>query len=115
MSYRQRVGRRAEDRASEYLKKKGYTILGRNFRGGGGEIDLVALEGEVVVFVEVRYRRKGVWETPEESISPQKQRRLWQAAEYYLAEVLGEAKPARFDVIAIKGEEILHYRDAFRP
>ncbi len=115
MSDRQRVGRRAEERALEYLEREGFTVVERNFRGGGGEIDLVALEGEVVVFVEVRYRGKGVWETPEESISHRKQRRLWQAAEYYLAEVIGEAKPARFDVIAIKGEEILHYRDAFRP
>lgn len=114
MSYRQRIGRRAEERALKYLAEKGYTIIERNFRGGGGEIDLVALDGDVVVFVEVRYRRVGSWETPEESISLRKQSRLWNAAEYFLAEVIGEAKPARFDVIAIRGEDIRHYRDAFR-
>ncbi|MCH8275155.1 MAG: YraN family protein [Armatimonadetes bacterium] len=110
-----KIGAEAEKRAADYLIEQGYTVIVRNFRGGGSEIDLIAMDGDTVVFVEVRSRRSSAWAGPEESVDEAKQRRLWKTAEFYLAEIAGKEMPARFDVIAIEGETVRHHMDAFRP
>ena len=110
-----RIGAEAEKRAADFLIGQGYTIVRRNFRGGGSEIDIIAMDGDIVVFVEVRSRRSGAWAGPEESVDEAKQRRLWKTAEFYLAEVAEKEMPARFDVVAIEGETVRHHKDAFRP
>lgn len=87
----------------------------RNYKRGSSELDIVAMEGEEIVFVEVRSRNESAWETAEESVTPQKQKRLWETAQTYLAEMNISDRPCRFDVIAVNGDELRHYRDAFRP
>lgn len=110
-----RLGNAAERRALEYLLQNGFAIVTRNYKRGFSELDIIAMEGEEIVFVEVRSRTKSAWETAEESITPKKQARLWKTAEIYLAEMNLADHPCRFDVIAINGDELRHYRDAFRP
>jgi putative endonuclease len=94
----------------------GYTIVTRNYVAPGlSEIDIVAMHGDVVVFVEVKERKSRSLVGPEESVSLRKQRRLWDAANYYLGNVVEREMDARFDVIAFDGDEVRHHVDAFRP
>lgn len=92
-----------EDAAAVYLQKAGYRIIERNFRCRFGEIDAVALLDEMLVFVEVRYRRKGGLVTGEESVSREKVRRLRLAIRRYLAErAVPEANtPIRVDLCVV--------------
>lgn len=115
MPHARRVGAQAEQLAAQHLREKGYVIIKRNYAATDAEIDIIALDEETLVFVEVKYRKQGGWETPEESVSPAKQKRLWKAAEQYLAEAVGKEQDMRFDVVAIRGDEVTHYVDAFRP
>jgi len=78
------LGRRGEELAAELLRARGYTIVERNFRCRAGEIDLVALDGPTVVFVEVRSRRGERVGTPLESVDPRKQARLTLVARHFL-------------------------------
>lgn len=101
-SARRRLGDRGERAALAHLRSRGYTILAQNWRIAIGEIDLVAREGDQVVFVEVRTRR-GAAPSPEESVSPRKQQRLIALAYSYLAEHgLPDGTPWRIDVIAVR-------------
>ncbi|MEO7453551.1 MAG: YraN family protein [Fimbriimonadales bacterium] len=111
-----RLGAHAEDAAAEFLRGLGYTIVTRNYVAPGlSEIDIVAMDGELMVFVEVKERRANSLVGPEESVSLPKQRRLWAAANYYLGDVVGKEVDARFDVVAFDGGDIRHHIDAFRP
>ena len=83
---RSRLGSWGEDRASEYLSRKGYTLLETNYRCQWGEVDLVCQDGPCLVFVEVRTRRSQEYGTPEESLSKGKQERLIYTAQTYIAE-----------------------------
>lgn len=112
MSVPRRLGSEAEDRAAEYLLALGYTIVTRRWQGRGGEIDLVALDGETLVFVEVK-QRSGQWGRPEEAIHEVKIARFLRAVGQY-AETGQLERPARYDVIAIDPEGFRHYQDAFR-
>lgn len=108
-----RLGSEAEDRAASYLLAKGYTIVTRRYKARRGEIDLVTLDGDVLVFVEVKQRKAGY--LPEESITAAKARRMGLAANEYL-EATGEAgREVRFDVVSINPREVRHHVDAFRP
>lgn len=94
------------------------TIVERNFRTPGGEIDIVARKGDVLVFVEVRSREAPDFGTPEESVTPAKRRRVVGAARQYLSKVPPSSwREARFDVIAIEGNGdaaiLRHYPAAF--
>ncbi len=105
-------GNQGEAIAEAFLRKKGYEILARQFRVRAGEIDLVAQEGDEVVFVEVKTRRSLAAGHPEESVHMGKLHRMALAAEAFLTQKKWEAKPYRFDVIAITVqngiEEIRH-------
>ncbi len=98
---RQRLGRRGEDLAAERLQAEGYQLLERNYRCPAGEVDLVAIDGECLVFVEVRTRRGDVWGTPEESVTPGKQARLVLVAEHYLDEHEAWEADWRIDLVAV--------------
>lgn len=74
---------KGEDIACDYLKKQGYKIIERNFRKGYGEIDIVALDGSVLVFVEVKTRTSDLFGPPLEAITPWKIRTLVKTAQYY--------------------------------
>lgn len=105
-------GRRAEERAAEFLRSLGYRILARNYRWQGGEIDLIARDGDWLVFVEVKARSSRAYGLPEEAITPQKRHRLLQTARRYLQQHPTEL-PVRFDVVALSGGEARLYRNAF--
>ncbi|MGV3615663.1 MAG: YraN family protein [Fimbriimonas sp.] len=107
------LGRAAEDAAATYLIGQGYTIVTRRYTARHGEIDLVALDGDLLVFVEVK-RRDAPGYVPEESIGAAKRRALAQAGRQYLAEVaLEPEREARFDLIAIDRAGLRHHRDIF--
>ena len=97
-------GAAAEALAASYLATRGLTIVQRNYRCRGGEIDLIARDREVLVFVEVRLRRNRAFGTAAESITAAKRRRLRLAARHYLAR-LGREPPCRFDAVLLDALE----------
>lgn len=95
------VGAHGEELAVAELKRLGFKILERNFRGGGGEIDVIAVEKGVLVFIEVKARESGRFGTPFDAVHPGKQKKIASAARAYLAQKrLGEVG-ARFDVAGV--------------
>jgi putative endonuclease len=111
-------GRAAEEGACRYLEGKGFAVVERNYRSGDGEIDIVARKGDLLVFVEVRFREDGAFGSPEGTVGPRKRRRVVAAARRYLSKVSpGSWGEARFDVIAIEGSGetavLRHYPSAF--
>ncbi len=111
------LGRHGEDIAWEYLKSRGYRILERNYRCRYGEIDLVAKDGETIVFIEVKSRRTAAFGDPEESVSLAKQKKISTVALYYLKDKGLHDRPARFDVVSVlasvPGQQITLIPDAF--
>lgn len=108
------IGAVYEEKAAEYLKAKGYRIIKRNFRCRIGEIDIIAKQNNIIVFVEVKYRKTASFGYPEEAVSFSKQRIIRKVAEYFLVgEQLTLDDECRFDVIAILGDEITHIENAF--
>ena len=114
---RLRLGRRGERLAERHLRRNGYRIVARNFRAAGAEIDLVAMDGETLVFVEVKTRFDDGAGTPQEAIDRRKEEHMRRAAEAFAARYRAGDRAMRFDVVAITGEgtrrrlELL--RDAF--
>lgn len=111
------VGGAGERAAAEFLRDRGYHILERNFRGRGGEVDLIAIDGGVLVFVEVKVRRTLSRGAPIEAVTATKQARVRRAAQEYLTfsgRVFGRI---RFDVISVmktaKTTDITHLKGAF--
>ena len=96
-----RLGELGERAARGYLERAGFTVLDINYRCPHGEIDIVARDGDAVVFVEVRSRRGGSFGTPEESITAGKARRLIAAAETYLQSRDGLPPNWRIDLVAV--------------
>ena len=104
------LGRRAERRAERLLKRRGLRTVARNFSRRTGEIDLIMLEGDTLVFVEVRFRSPGAWLTGLASVDPAKQRRLVRTAETFLHEHPEHRfRVTRFDVVSASKR---HYRIA---
>ncbi|MDR1570399.1 MAG: YraN family protein [Oscillospiraceae bacterium] len=106
-------GQYAEDQAVAFLEAKGYKILARNYRVRAGEIDIVALSGYRVVFVEVKARSDIAHGYPREAVTPLKQARVARAACAFLEERDLSDAPSRFDVIEVYGGRIVHWRNAF--
>lgn len=105
-----------EDFAALYLAKRGFHLLVRNFRCKGGEIDLIATRAGELHFIEVKARADAGFGAPEESVTFHKQKRLWKAAQYYLAQNQHwAAAPHRFSVVAILGERVELFTNAFQP
>lgn len=103
-SSRQHAGQAAERHALEYLQGQGLSLLAQNWRCKGGELDLVMLDSDTVVFVEVRYRLHANFGGALGSIDGRKQDRLVLAAESFLhKETRWANHPCRFDVIAVQG------------
>ncbi len=102
----QRFGLAGEALAAEILEGAGYRILARNYRTKLGEIDIIAREGEVLVFVEVKARAAGgLYGNPKYAVNHAKQRRLSRAALHYLKETGRLGCRARFDVVSILSGE----------
>nr|WP_312478772.1 YraN family protein [Stutzerimonas nitrititolerans] len=111
-------GRTAEEFAEGYLQRQGLRLLQRNWTCRCGELDLVMLDGDTVVFVEVRYRRYRAWGGALESVDLRKRQKLIKAAQLFLQQESRLAEhPCRFDVIAIgqtgKEQEPNWIRNAF--
>jgi putative endonuclease len=114
MSTRQAKGAAAEQLAADYLQRAGLSLIERNFRVRGGEIDLICRDGKTTVFVEVRLRSRGDFGGAAASITAAKQARLILAARHWLLRH-GET-PCRFDCVLLDGLEpknIEWLRDAF--
>jgi putative endonuclease len=116
---RQRLGREGEAAAAAALEEAGLRILERRFRCRLGEIDLVARDGEALVFVEVKSRRGTGYGLPAEAITARKRNQLARVALAYLARRGALDAPCRFDVVEVLedrggGLRLRHVRDAFR-
>ena len=107
-------GASAEASASQLLVDAGYRIVERNFRCQVGELDIIARDGDVLVFVEVRSRADDEHGSAVEMIRRTKQRRVARVAAYYLATVAPDFEQCRFDVVAITAGEAILIKDAFR-
>lgn len=114
---RRERGDEAEAAAVKLLEQRGYRIRLRNFRCRYGEVDIVAEQGEVVCFVEVRMRTTGVWGDPASTVSWAKQRKVVKTAMHYLFSAGLKDRMIRFDVISVVGRgeaaSLEHIPDAF--
>jgi putative endonuclease len=117
---RKRTGDHGEHIACGYLQEAGLTILARNWRRAGGELDIVAAEGETLVFIEVRTRSSRSYGRAEESVDWRKQRQVRKVAALFLAAEQVRYRQFRFDVVVVElagpaGRvlDIRHLRNAF--
>ncbi|HOE05498.1 MAG TPA: YraN family protein [Bacteroidales bacterium] len=112
------TGAWGEQMAARYFEKSGYTIIERNWRFRRAEIDIIARNEKLLVFVEVKTRTGSQWKSPEESIDARKRKLLFEAADAYLQN-FPDSYTARFDVITVVAENgealITHYPDALNP
>jgi len=97
-----RTGRAGEDAAACHLEERGYKLLERNYRCRAGEIDIVALDGGVLCFVEVKARGIGAYGGGLEAVENRKQGRIRRAAQGYLARFGGRPPACRFDVVEVR-------------
>ena len=110
------LGERGERAAARFLRRQGLRVLLRGYRTRSGEIDLIARDGEILVFVEVKARRQGV---PAEAVTPEKQRRITLAALHFLRKYGLLEVRSRFDIVAIvwpddrRPPQVEHIRNAF--
>jgi putative endonuclease len=110
------LGRKGEEKALQYLEKKGYEILELNYRWGRGEIDIICKEKKLIIFVEVKTRKSRLFGDPVEAVDKRKQRQIIKIAERYLVQKkLYNKSDCRFDVITLSRDELNHIEDAFRP
>lgn len=115
------LGQRGEDAAAKFLRKLGYIIVARGHRDRIGEIDLVAVDGRTVVFIEVKTRTSQDAGHPAEAVDENKQRKLTRLALAYLKRHDLLECSARFDVVAITWPDaksrptIEHFKNAFEP
>jgi len=113
-----RLGQRGEDAAAAYLQRVGMTVVERNWRCPSGEIDLVALEDQALVLCEVKTRRSTAKGSPEDSVTPAKQRKYRTLARAYVQQSGLRDVCVRFDVITLLviGDDralLRHHRAAF--
>src|SRR5271156_2452871 len=112
------LGERGERAAARYLKRQGMRVLLPGYRTRLGEIDLIVRDGETLVFVEVKSRRQG---SPAEAVTPEKERRLTNAALQFLRKYDLLEQRSRFDIVAVvwphdrKTPPIEPFRNAFEP
>lgn len=99
--HKQRLGKRGEDFACSFLKQIGFRILERNFRKRYGELDIIALDGRILVFVEVKTRVGYDFGTPEEAVTPWKLREVVQMAQFYKSLHPELPESLRIDVVGV--------------
>ncbi len=115
-----KLGAAGEKVAAKTLKRAGYRILDRNYRCSTGEIDLIAADGDTVVFVEVKTRRSDEAADPEVNVTYHKRRNITRAAKFFLMQRRAQDCPSRFDVVSVvlpqDGAPVVeHFIDAFGP
>lgn len=118
MSKNIELGNRGEAIAKHFLQSKGYTILETNWRFSRAEVDLIAMDGQILVFVEVKTRSTDIFGAPELAVTNRKQHLLVDAANVYMQQINHEWE-IRFDIISIilktKTHHLEHFEDAFFP
>lgn len=112
MTRAHRYGAAGEDAAARYLQSLGFAILTRNLRTIDGEIDIVAREGAIIVFIEVKARMSSHFGSALSAVDRRKRARIRAVAEDYL-QFAAPGTEARFDVLAIEGTALRLYRNAF--
>ena len=118
MTYQREIGNTGEHLAAEYLKEKGYQLLDQNFHTRYGELDLVMLNNEIIVFVEVKARTSKAFGSPEDSITPSKLEHIQNAGLLWLQEHPEAPDDWRIDVVSIlmdhnrKPKNIKHFINA---
>ena len=111
--YKKLLGRAGELKATEFLKKKGFKILKTNYKTHVGEIDVIAMDDEEVVFVEVKTRTSDDFGSPSEAVNRKKQEKYYKVAtEFLMREKLSD-RVCRFDVVEIENGQINHIFNAF--
>lgn len=108
-------GHQGEEAAATYLLSKGYRLVARNYRRACGEIDLIALDKKTLVFVEVKKRASAAFGGPMGAVTPTKQRKIAQTAQYYIKENAPKFDSIRFDVVCLLPGQITHIEHAFIP
>ncbi|RUA00952.1 MAG: YraN family protein [Deltaproteobacteria bacterium] len=110
-------GKKNEELAISFLKRLGYRVIEQNFRTRMGEVDIIARDGDTLVFVEVKARRSARYGHPKFAVTPAKQRHLSIAALSYLKKTGNGGTRARFDVITVKYAggmpTVEHFKNAF--
>ncbi len=114
MTPRMQLGQQAENLAAAEMVRRGYRIVERNYRCFSGELDIVARDGDVLVFVEVRSRADPDHGHASEMVSRRKQRQVSRVAAHYLAARRPQFDEARFDVVAKTGDQLELIKDAWR-
>ena len=117
MSKHSKIGSKGEQIAADFLIKKGYIVLQTNWRSGKKEVDIVARERELLVFVEVKTRSGKEHSYPEDAVTRKKQELLKAAADAYMSEFT-QFRNVRFDIISVLMDgdavrEIMHFEEAF--
>lgn len=106
------TGKRGEAQAAHFLEGHGLTVLARNYRCRGGELDIVCREGRTLVFVEVRLRSSGAFGGAAASITATKQRRIVLAAQHYLTSTGKTDADCRIDCVLIEGDTVTWLKNA---
>ncbi len=107
------LGRSGEEAVVRRLERRGWVILERNWRCRLGEIDVIALDGDVLVFVEVKTRTSSMFGSPEEAVGRRKRAKLARVALSYVKSRGCGERALRFDVVAVEGGTVRHIQDAF--
>ena len=115
---RLKLGPRGERAGAKFLKRLGYRILATNYTCPLGEVDIIAVDGDMIVFVEVKTRRSDEVANPENAVNYHKRRQITRTAKWFLSDNKLQHTPARFDILAIlmpaSGKpDIEHFIDAF--
>lgn len=100
------TGSRFEQAAAKHLSKHGLSLVDKNFHSRRGEIDLIMRDADLIVFVEVRYRRSAKFGSAAESVNSQKRQRIIATAEHYIQQQQPKCNGYRFDVVAFEGEDL---------
>ena len=114
-SFLRRQGNKAENKAAEYLKSKGYRILERNFLCPQGEVDIIAQKDDAIIFVEVKQRSSKAFGGGVAAVTKAKQQKVGAAAMFYLKQYKKAYGALMFDIIAITEGKLEHIQNAFTP
>ena len=110
-----KTGNKGEDLAADFLRKKGFEVIVRNYRYKHSEIDLIAKQENLLVFVEVKTRSSSSFGEPEAFVDSKKASRIFEGADQYVFENNWNGN-IRFDIVSVKigdNEEVVHFEDAF--
>lgn len=112
--YKKLLGRLGEGKARRYLRKKGFKIIKKNYITKFGEVDLIGLYGDFLVFIEVKTRTSHAYGEAMEAVDEAKQQRYRKSAEFYYLYQTDRSLQPRFDIVEVYPDKINHIEDAFQ-